>query len=137
METGGLIGRCESCKFWKAARPNEGWCLRLAPHPAGSPDPIAHWPTTHGSQGCGEFAHASAALDIVACRDCRFWDSPENGLHPVDRGDRPAQWWSAAGKCRRYAPAPQSEPGPRAFWRASHADDSCAEGLVRPHPREK
>ncbi len=131
--TAGLAGRCENCKFWRAARPNEGWCQRLAPHPGYAPDRIAHWPTTHGAQGCGEFTHASAAWDQVACQDCRYWDSPESGLHPVDRGDKPMQWWAEAGKCRRHAPAPQSEPGPRAFWRASHATDSCAEGLSRTH----
>jgi hypothetical protein len=124
--------RCDQCFFWKMARPTEGWCTRRAPSPTVEPGRIAHWPTTHGGQGCGEFLHVGAALETIACGACRFWHRPDNGLQPVDKGDKPSQWWAQAGLCCRHAPAPASEPGPRAFWRASHGTDSCAEGMPRP-----
>lgn len=123
---------CSHCLFWKMARPTEGWCQRAAPEATNQPDRIAHWPTTHGTQFCGEFLRKGAALDLVNCADCRYWRKPAWGLQPVDRGDRLASWWAQAGHCARHAPRPQSEPGPRAFWRASHADDTCAESMRRP-----
>jgi hypothetical protein len=129
-EGGCRMDRCDHCIFWKMARPEEGWCLRRAPKPAGVAEGIAHWPTTHGAQGCGEFMAAGSAYELVACGDCRYWRRHAQGLQPVDRGDKPAGWWAQAGKCTRHAPAPQSEPGPRAFWRASHVSDCCAEGLA-------
>ncbi len=131
------MDRCEQCLFWKVARPSEGWCLRHAPGAASEAERIAHWPTTHGSQGCGEFLATGSAYEMVVCADCRYWRKPAQGLQPVDRGDKPWAWWAQAGKCARHAPTPQSEPGPRAFWRASHATDSCAEGLLRSHSDEK
>ena len=130
------MDRCENCLFWKMARPSEGSCLRRAPAAASEAERIAHWPTTHGAQGCGEFLERGAALEVVACADCRYWRKPAQGLQPVDRGDKPWARWAQAGKCARHAPAPQSEPGPRAFWRASHETDSCAEGLRARHAQE-
>jgi hypothetical protein len=124
--------RCDQCLFWKMARPGEGRCLRRAPKPVPDSDRIAHWPTTHGGQGCGEFVEIGAAFDIVLCGQCRYWRQPPLGLQPIDRGDKPSQWWAQAGLCTRHAPSPVSEPGPRAFWRASHSADSCGEGLLRP-----
>ena len=121
--------RCDNCIFWKFARPAEGWCLKRAPHPVTESDRVAHWPTTHGAQGCGEFLVIGAAYDFVTCGHCRYWRKPPTGLQPVDRGDKTSQWWSQAGLCARHAPHPFSEPGPRAFWPASHKTDSCAEGL--------
>ena len=122
--------RCDHCIFWKMALPGEGRCQRRAPEVVSEAERIAHWPTTHGAQGCGEFVVSGAAYDLVSCSGCRYWRKPANGLQPVDRGDKPWSWWTQAGLCARHAPAPQSEPGPRAFWRASHASDSCAEGLA-------
>ena len=130
------MDRCEQCLFWKMARPGEGRCLRRAPAAASEADRIAHWPTTHGAQCCGEFLERGAALEVVACADCRYWRKPAQGLQPVDRGDKPWAWWAQAGKCASHAPAPQSEPGPRAVWRASHETDSCAEGLRARHAQE-
>jgi hypothetical protein len=132
----GVMETCEHCLFWKMARPSEGWCLRRAPVPVGEAERIAHWPTTHGAQGCGEFLERGSAYEMPACGDCRYWRKPAQGLQPVDRGDKPTAWWAQAGKCARHAPTPQSEPGPRAFWRASHASDSCAEGLRVHRSRE-
>ncbi len=123
--------RCDRCVFWKMARPAEGACLRRAPQTAGEAERIAHWPTTHGAQGCGEFVEAGSAYELVTCGACRYWRRPPNGYQPVDRGDKLAAWWSQAGVCSRCAPFPQSEPGPRAYWRASHISDACAEGMAR------
>lgn len=124
-------GRCDQCGFWKMARPGEGWCLRYAPRPIGELEKVSHWPTTHGGQGCGEFVAPGAGPERVACRDCAYWHKPALGLQPVDRGDKLAGWWAQAGLCVRHAPKPQSEPGARAFWRASHVTNSCAEGILR------
>ena len=124
--------RCDQCLFWKMARPGEGRCLRRAPKPVPESDRISHWPTTHGAQGCGEFVEIGAAFDFVLCGQCRYWRKPAAGLQPIDRGDKPSHWWAQAGLCTRHAPSPVSEPGPRAFWRASHVADSCGEGLLRP-----
>jgi hypothetical protein len=123
-------GRCDQCALWKITRPpSEGFCLRNAPRPCGAADGIAHWPTTHGRQGCGEFVEADSKPELPACGDCVFWHRPELGLQPVDRGDKPGSWWAQAGLCVRHAPRPVSEPGPRAFWCATHQGDSCAEGV--------
>jgi hypothetical protein len=126
------MDRCDQCLFWKMARPGEGWCRRRAPGPANESDRVAHWPTTHGAQGCGEFLQLGAARELVLCGQCRYWRKPAGGLQPVDRGDKTAHWWAQAGLCVRHAPEPISEPGPRAFWRATLGTDSCAEGLLRP-----
>jgi hypothetical protein len=133
VEGGGQdMERCDQCLFWKMARPGEGRCLRRAPKPVPESDRISHWPTTHGGQGCGEFVEIGAAFDFVLCGQCRYWRKPAAGLQPIDRGDKPSHWWAQAGLCTRHAPNPVSEPGPRAFWRASHVTDSCGEGLLRP-----
>ncbi|MCI4679389.1 hypothetical protein K9U33_12135 [Rhodoblastus acidophilus] len=121
-------GRCDQCGFWKMARPREGWCRRHAPKPSSVSDRISHWPTTHGGQGCGEFAAADANNEPVACNDCVYWHQPALGLQPVDRGDKLGSWWAEAGLCVRRAPTPVSEPGPRAFWCATHHADGCADG---------
>jgi len=126
------MDRCDQCLFWKMARPGEGRCIRRAPAAASESDRVAHWPTTHGGQGCGEFLPLVAARELVTCAQCRYWRKTAGGLQPVDRGDKHFQWWAQAGLCVRYSPEPVSEPGPRAFWRATHATDSCAEGLLRP-----
>ncbi|WP_298424152.1 hypothetical protein [Rhodoblastus sp.] len=126
------MGRCDECLFWKMARPTEGWCRKYAPKPASEADRVAHWPTTHGAQGCGEFVEITTKFDFVFCGQCRYWQSSATGILPVDRLDKPAQWWTHAGHCIRYAPEPISEPGPRAFWRATHHTDGCSEGVLRP-----
>jgi hypothetical protein len=65
------------------------------------------------------------------CVDCVVWRRPGLGLNPVSRGDMPMAWWARAGQCARHAPRPVSEPGPRAFWRATLGTDCCAEGEPR------
>ncbi len=130
-------GRCDQCAFWKMTRPPvEGACFRNAPSPGAMSDVIAHWPTTHGRQGCGEFTAAETNPRPVACGACAYWHRPELGLQPVDRGDKPGSWWAQAGLCVRHAPRPVSEPGPRAFWSATHQSDSCSEGAPAVKPRE-
>ena len=126
-----LEQKCAVCVFWKMARPGEGACHHYAPLPTYVSDSIAHWPTTHGGQGCGEFVSHGSAYELITCGDCRFWRKPASGLQPVDRADKPLSWWAQAGFCARHAPHPQSEPGPRAFWRATHTTDRCAEAMRR------
>lgn len=129
--------RCDQCLYWTPARPSEGWCRRRAPRPGASADRVAHWPTTHGGQGCGEFAPCGEAAAcppspaVLACGQCRYWRAGPDGLDPVDRADKPLSWWARAGHCLRHAPAPFADPGPRAFWRATHVADSCAEGAAK------
>jgi hypothetical protein len=130
-------GRCDQCAFWKMTRPpSEGFCLQHAPRPSYASDVIAHWPITHGRQGCGEFMAADSKPERVTCGRCAFWHRPDLGLQPVDRGDKTGSWWAQAGLCVRHAPRPVSEPGPRAFWCATHEDDSCAEGQPAAKSRE-
>ena len=129
-------GRCDQCAFWKITRPPvEGACFRHSPRPCAVSDVVAHWPTTHGRQGCGEFVPAATVQDHIPCGACMYWHRPEFGLQPVDRGDKPGSWWAQAGLCVRNAPAPVSEPGPRAFWCATHQSDSCSEGAPAVKPK--
>ncbi len=124
--------KCSLCLYWRMSRPNEGWCLRLAPDVASSADRIAHWPLTHGEQYCGEFESSAAALKLPHCVDCRFWRRPQNGFEPVDRGDKLFSWWENAGHCCRNAPRPSTDPGPRAYWPATNAADQCGSGMLKP-----
>lgn len=122
---------CAGCAFWRKLRENEGMCRRLAPEPSHRPEEAAHFPQTHSREWCGEGV-AAASLSIGSpCADCVFWRHPDGGLNPVNRGDMPMSWWAHAGICARHAPRPTSEPGPRAFWRATQDTDFCAEGVVR------
>jgi hypothetical protein len=120
---------CEACAFWRKLRDHEGLCARHAPETSVRPEEVAHWPQTHGWQGCGEGVAAEPASIGAHCAVCVYWRRPEGGLNPVNRGDMPAAWWAHAGICARHAPYPVSEPGPRAFWRATRDTDFCAEGL--------
>jgi hypothetical protein len=122
---------CSYCLFWRLLRPKEGLCQRNAPN-AGDAEQIAHWPETHADQWCGAFETASSARVLTECGDCRFWRRPPNGFEPDDKSDKLASWWAKAGNCARHAPRPSSDPGPRAFWLATHATDQCAEGMPTP-----
>ena len=125
---------CAACAFWRKLRETEGLCGRHAPEASTHPEEAAHWPMTNARQGCGEGV-AAASLSIGAhCGDCIYWRSPDGGLNPVNRGDMPRAWWAKAGICARHAPQPISEPGPRAFWRATQDTDFCADGSPRGRP---
>ena len=127
---------CAACAFWRRLRENEGVCTRHAPQTSIHPEEAAHWPQTRSWQWCGEGVAAEALSIGAHCAACIYWRHPEGGLHPVNRGDMPMAWWAHAGICARHAPYPVSEPGPRAFWRATQDTDFCAEGL--PHsPAER
>lgn len=118
---------CSHCHFWHLLRPHYGLCERNAPKPSGE-EQIAHWPETNRDQGCGEFETPAVARVLTHCGDCQYWRRPPNGFEPDDKGDKVASWWAMAGHCTRHAPQPSSDPGPRAFWPATHATDQCAEG---------
>ena len=122
---------CSGCAFWRKLRENEGVCCRHAPTASNRPEEVAHWPQTHSRQWCGEGIAAGPLSIGSRCEDCVYWRHPEGGLNPVNRGDMPMAWWAKAGICARHAPSPISEPGPRAFWRATQNADFCGEGLGR------
>jgi hypothetical protein len=122
---------CSVCGFWRKLRENEGVCCRHAPEPSNRPEEVAHWPQTHSRQWCGEGVAAPPLSIGSRCADCVFWRHPDGGLNPVNRGDMPMAWWANAGICARHAPRTSSEPGPRAFWRATLATDFCADGVAR------
>ncbi len=124
---------CAACAFWRQIRDSEGVCSRHAPRASIRPEEAAHWPQTHSREWCGEGVAAEALSIGCRCADCRYWRHPDGGLNPVNRGDMPMAWWARAGICALHAPYPVSEPGPRAFWRATRDTDFCAEGLSR-HP---
>ena len=119
---------CARCAYWATVRPNEGSCRRHGPCGGTAADPIAHWPHSHGDQWCGEFVAAGGAQLLTGCAECRFWRHTEDGLQPVDRGDRVAAWWGLAGLCCRCAPVPTEDPGPRVYWPATHITDRCGDG---------
>lgn len=122
---------CAGCAFWHKKIEKEGLCRRHAPEASNRPEEVAHWPQTHSWQWCGEGV-AAAPLSIGSrCADCVFWRHLDRGLTPVNRGDMPLVWWTHAGICARHAPHPDSEPGPRAFWRATQDTDFCADGVAR------
>ena len=110
---------------------------RLLPSRAGAvvhPEQVAHFPQTNSRQWCGEGIAAPSLSLGTRCADCLYWRHPDGGLNPVNRGDMPMAWWARAGICGRHAPRPLSEPGPRAFWRATLDTDCCADGAPRkPH----
>ena len=121
---------CAACAYWEQLR-QAGNCRLHAPNPSVNADEVAHWPQTHGDQWCAQGVAVPAPTPRVRCADCFAWRRPGNGLNPADRGDMPMAWWAAAGYCARRAPRPSPEPGMRAFWRATHGEDSCAEGRAR------
>ena len=124
---------CAACAFWRQVRDSEGVCSRHGPQASTRPEEAAHWPQTHSREWCSEGVAAEALSIGCRCADCRYWRHPDGGLNPVNRGDMPMAWWARAGICALHAPYPASEPGPRAFWRATRDTDFCAEGLSR-HP---
>ena len=116
---------CSECAYWRSVRKDEGLCRRYAPDGSKHAEKVAHWPQTHASQWCGE-GRVGAATGV--CSQCVYWRRPAGGLQPVDRADMPRPWWDGAGHCARRAPHPASEPGPRAFWRATRESDGCGDG---------
>ena len=49
--------RCDCCRWWEAANPDEGTCHRHAPRPA---EPhMTNWPKTPADEWCGEFELAT------------------------------------------------------------------------------
>ena len=120
---------CAGCAYWQVVREDEGLCRRHAPDATIRAETVAHWPQTHGHQGCGDGEPAGGAR-LVSCAECRFWRRYKGGLHPMNRSDMPNSWWSRAGLCARRAPSPSTEPGPRGFWRATVNTDGCGEGVA-------
>jgi hypothetical protein len=126
-----LPPNCAGCAFWRKQRESEGLCCRHAPEASNRPEGVAHWPQTRSRQWCGEGV-AAAPLSVGShCADCVFWRHPDPGLNPVNRGAMLKAWWTHAGICARRAPRPDTEPGPRAFWRATQDTDFCADGVAR------
>ncbi len=124
--------RCGGCAFWSRMDKQGGNCRLRAPLPGSSADEIAHWPRTGQDDYCGEWQPGDAAAPrLTPCKGCVYWSHPEKGLTPVDRGDQLSDWWAGAGHCLRFSPRPSSTPGNRAFWRATHESDACAQGKPR------
>ena len=98
---------CEACAFWRKLREHEGLCARHAPETSVHPDETAHWPQTHGWQGCGEGVVAEATSIGTHCAECVYWRRPESGLHPVNRRDMPMAWWDRAGMLQPSRAAPR------------------------------
>ncbi|MDE3174673.1 MAG: hypothetical protein KGM15_01015 [Pseudomonadota bacterium] len=119
--------------FWSQLRLNEGLCRRHPPPSSWRSEEVAHWPQTHSRQVCGE-GLVAATRPGATCARCLFWRRPDGGLNPVDRGDMLKSWWAKAGLCVRDAPRPTSEPGPRAFWRATADVEGCGDGVEIPPP---
>ena len=126
------VCNCGDCAFWKHLNDSDGDCRLHAPCPSDSLDEVTHWPRTRAEQGCGDGRiKDDTALMPVACAACIYWRHPIEGLHPINVRDQLSEWWSQAGRCVRHSPRPSPEPGSRAFWRATHANDSCFEGKTK------
>ena len=135
---GQVMERCDQCLFWKMARPGEGRCLRRAPKPVPEVrSDLALADDTWRAGLRGIRGNRRTAFDFVLCGQCRYWRKPAAGLQPIDRGDKPSHWWAQAGLCTRHAPTPVSEPGPRAFWRASHVAEFLRGGLAASQKRRR
>ncbi len=120
---------CGNCIFWKHLTDHTGACRLHAPAPAEDRDEVAHWAHTFNEDYCGEWlAQDAFAAKATACKNCCYWAYTEGGLTPIDRRDQLEAWWSRAGHCLRFAPQPAALPGHKAFWRATHEDDSCFDG---------
>jgi hypothetical protein len=123
--------RCSECAFWRHKVAIDGSCHRHAPESGKNSEEVAHWPQTRRYQGCGDGEPATSPTPGSTCEFCVFWHRPAGGLRPFNRGDMPMSWWAQAGICVRHAPKPFSEPGARAFWRATSAAEGCGEGRPR------
>ncbi len=130
----GRRATCAQCVYWQKVRDNDGLCRRRAPEVGHRAEEVAHWPQTYGAQGCGDGVEGEASGQAT-CSTCVFWRRYKSGMHPMNRADMPNSWWARAGVCARHAPRPLSEPGPRAFWRATADSDSCGEGVSADVPR--
>jgi hypothetical protein len=119
---------CARCAYWQVVRENTGLCRRRAPEAAHHAEEVAHWPQTHGGEGCGDGVEGPESRR-VSCAACVFWRRYKGGMHPMNRADMPNSWWARAGVCSRHAPRPVNEPGPRAFWRATADIDFCGEAV--------
>jgi hypothetical protein len=119
---------CTECVYWRQSPDKGGLCRRRAPDATVRAEQVAHWPHTEPQQGCGDGV-AGTADRADACASCSFWRRYPGGMHPMNRGDMPNQWWAHAGLCMRHAPKPAIEPGPRGFWRATSESDYCGEGV--------
>ena len=118
---------CSKCRHFDR-RGMDGVCRRHAPTPCGEPFEVARWPETRAIEGCGDGEPSDEDNRRPKCGVCRFWFRPGIGIDPSQRGDHQKVWWQEAGYCRRHAPRPGIEIGHRAFWRVTHAAESCAEG---------
>jgi hypothetical protein len=127
------VQTCSTCAYWQSIRDDDGLCRRRAPAAASRAEEVAHWPQTHGYQGCGEGKPASSEK-LATCGSCAFWRRYNGGMHPMNRADMPNSWWGRAGLCVKRAPEPSTEPGPRGFWRATANADSCGEGVPAATP---
>jgi len=129
---GSPVVACQACRFWMSTNGQNGNCKRNAPRPTERADEITSWPKTFLNDMCGQGAERSdVAQSILKCEDCAFWSQSigQDGIYPLDRLGARAEWWRAAGHCKRYSPYPSSSSGQRGFWRVTHSTDSCAEGV--------
>ena len=126
--------RCAGCRYWAAFNDNEGTCRRAAPRPGEGTDPVAHWPETYATEGCGDGMARDAAGDtgLMTCAECAFWmrSTRDRGLAPVKYSEELPAWWRQAGRCVRHAPLPSGTLGLRLGWPATHASCSCGEGAA-------
>jgi len=122
---------CHQCAFWVGLNARDGTCRRHAPRPGDAIDEVAHWPLTHHDDQCGDSAVAGAAVEPrVTCSECIYWRT-SGGLAPYKRREQWSEWWAHAGHCTRFAPYPMAATGYRAFWRVTHATDSCCDGAIK------
>jgi hypothetical protein len=96
--------------------------------PGSQENDITRWRLTYAVDWCGEGEVQKGEAVRIPCGACRFWFRPENGIEPLQYGDRFKVWWQRAGHCRRYAPQANAELGGRSFWPATHDDDTCGDG---------
>ena len=128
---------CAACSLFVGATTK---CHRHAPGHSDEPFVLAVWPKVRVTDKCGSGSIRAPkkeggskkkdTIEIIPCRDCIHWDSPEGGLKPELRRGKPREWWAEAGICTYGAPSPRDDEFRKTYWLATHATEGgCGDGV--------
>ena len=90
---------------------------------------LAYWPIVKETDRCGVGQIVEDGTETTACGRCIDWFQPDGKpISPKYRQGKTAEWWEHSGYCTRVAPAPSNDHRRQAWWRVTHAADSCGDG---------